>query len=97
MVKYVWNPANPITDHIEKKHINVTRTLNGAFFTISVNCSSPSLPTARARMQNGTKFKTVETFGLKSHFKWLSFECGAERMQVFDVPASLYTYTVLNA
>lgn len=46
VVKYVWKPASPITDHIEKKQISVTITLNGASLTISMNSSSFSFPTA---------------------------------------------------
>lgn len=40
VVKYVWNPAKPITDQMEKKHIKTTITVNGAFLiTSNTSCS----------------------------------------------------------
>lgn len=40
VVRYVWNPARPITDQIEKKQMNTTITVKGAFFiTSKTSCS----------------------------------------------------------
>lgn len=51
VVKYVWKPANPMTDQIEKKQIIVTTTLNGDCRTTSTNSSSsPSLATVNIKI-----------------------------------------------
>lgn len=41
-----------MTDQIEKKQMNVTNTLNGAFFTTSMNSSSPFFPTENHKNKN---------------------------------------------
>lgn len=46
VVRYVWNPASPITDQIEKKQMNTTITVKGAFFITSKTSCSVFITTA---------------------------------------------------
>lgn len=54
VVKYVWKPANPITDHIEKKQIKIMTILAGDILMISTNSLLVSLATVNG---NGNRRK----------------------------------------
>lgn len=59
-VRYVWNPASPITDHTERKQIADTITLNGDLFITSRKslvsvCSSTKCVNAQANINTAKK------------------------------------------